>query len=210
VKQYGIPKNDMFKNVLRETMSMLEKFVQRLSFWQEKVNLISRGNPGEVWDRHVLDSLQLMSCVPENTKVLTDLGSGAGFPGLILSIVSDGRFQVKLVESRNKKCMFLQEVIRELNLNAEVNCARIEKITPWRTDVITSRALARLPKLLSYSCRFIGPETKLIFHKGKSVDEEILEAQKEFSFEVEKIKSCTSEEGWILVITNAKRKMFSK
>ena len=132
------------------------------------------------------------------------MGTGAGFPGAMLSIA--GFENVTLVDSNGKKIKFLKEIKKELNLNINIISARIELIKHKKYDIITTRALANLTKLLSYSQNFIKKNTVLIFLKGKSVNEELEEALKSWSFEYTTHQSISDIRGKILLIKNIKKK----
>ena len=127
-------------NVSRETLFKFEAYLTLLEKWQRRINLVANSTMANVWQRHILDSAQLIKFYPANTKKILDVGSGAGFPGLVLAIMGD--VTVDLVESDQRKAVFLSTVIRELGLPAKVHNQRIETMPNLRPDVITARALA--------------------------------------------------------------------
>ena len=133
-------------NVSRETIARLAEYLAILVKWQAKINLISSKTLPDAWRRHILDSAQLTSFLPTTASHILDIGSGAGFPGLVLSIVTPHR--VTLVESDQRKAIFLRTVIRELNLTADVINERIETVAPVGASIVTARALAPLQRLL--------------------------------------------------------------
>ncbi len=184
------------ENVPRGTN--LEVYLNTLLKWQKSINLISSLTADQVWNRHFQDSIQLIPHIPLGTQSLIDLGSGAGFPGLVVSIVSG--VHVELIESDRKKCMFLREVIRLCRANASCINARIEDVEGLRTQLILSRALAPLSVLLSYSQKLLLKDGVMIFLKGENVNNEIAEAQKKWHFKCEIFKSKTSSTGKIIKV----------
>ena len=196
-------------NVSRETISELETFQKMVLEWNNKFNLISKSSEKDVWQRHIIDSLQLQQFINSNDKILYDMGSGAGFPALVLAIIGKEKFpnlQISLIESIGKKVIFLNEVKNTLNLNINVIQDRIENLKLPKADIITSRALASLDKLLKYAFPFCNKNTKLVFPKGEKWQEEIATAQKEWNFDFEIFPSQTSQTGKILYIKNIRRK----
>ena len=133
-------------NVSRETFSQFEAYLALLEKWQRRINLVANSTMVDVWQRHILDSAQLIKFYPPNTKKILDVGSGAGFPGLVLAIM--GNVEVDLVESDQRKAIFLSTVIRSLGLPAKVHNQRIETLPNLAPDVITARALAPVSKLM--------------------------------------------------------------
>ena len=202
--------NDIDKYpVSRETLQDLKTYEASLHEWQNKFNLVSKNSLNDSWGRHFLDSMQLYSLVPEGAKTLIDLGSGAGFPGMVLAIMAKGRtpsLKICLVESISKKTLYLKHVSEITNTNVEVINERIEKLKPRTVDVVTSRALASLSELLGLAKSFCAPKTKCIFPKGKSYQSEIDEVKKLWSFDCDIIPNQESQEGVILIITNLRRK----
>lgn len=203
--------NDILKtyNVSRETVAKLKAYEALVKEWNEKFNLISKSSVENIWQRHILDSVQLCQFISKEDKILCDLGSGAGFPAIVLAIISEQSFpdlKVYMVESIGKKAMFLNEVISKLNLSAEVIHDRIEKIKLKNIDIITSRALAALPKLLEYAAPLSKQNTKFVFPKGTSWEEEVKNAKQHWSFECDAVQSQTEENAKILFIKNIGRK----
>lgn len=200
-------KNIMEKySVSRETISKLKTYEALLHEWQQKFNLVSKASLEGAWNRHFLDSLQLLNFIPDDTKLLYDFGSGAGFPGLVLATVLQEKtpyLKIKLIESIKKKTLYLNHVAEICHIqNVEIINDRIENLPPQKADVITSRAMCSLDELLKYAYRFTSRKTKCIFPKGKKYAEEISEAEKHWNFEYKIIPSMTSEEGAIVIITN--------
>ena len=189
-------------DVSRETLACLKAFVGLLSDWNTRHNLVSRSSIGDIWRRHVWDSAQLAPLIPTNATSLVDLGSGAGFPGLVLAIMLRERptFRTVLYEATAKKCRFLEEASRRAGIPVKVRNQRIEDATPEPFDVITARACAPLPKLLSYAQPFQGPNTVNLLLKGQSVDAELTEAHKSWRMQVRRHPSQTDPSGAILEI----------
>ena len=162
-------------NVSRETLCQFEAYLALLEKWQPRINLVANSTMVDVWQRHILDSAQLVKFYPPNTKKILDVGSGAGFPGLVLAIM--GNVEVDLVESDQRKAIFLTTVIRSLGLPAKVHNQRIEKLPNLAPDVITSRALAPVSKLIKLIENQISSDTVCLFLKGASVEEELTDLQ---------------------------------
>ena len=166
-------------NVSRETLAALSAYVELLEKWQPRINLISPASLPNIWQRHIFDSAQLVVHLPEMRtgapRRILDIGSGAGFPGLVLAILGVG--QLQLVESDQRKSVFLQTVIRELGLSATVVNHRIESLPACYPDIITARALAPLPKLMQLIEAQIHPRLTCLFLKGAKVEEELTNFQ---------------------------------
>ena len=158
-------------NVSRETLCQFEAYLTLLEKWQRRINLVANSSMADVWRRHILDSAQLFRFCPPNTKKILDVGSGAGFPGLVLAIMGD--FQVDLVESDQRKAIFLSTVIRSLGLSAKVHNQRVESLPTLRPDVVTARALAPVSKLMKLIENQISADTVCLFLKGASVEDEL-------------------------------------
>ncbi|MGB1548687.1 MAG: 16S rRNA (guanine(527)-N(7))-methyltransferase RsmG, partial [Alphaproteobacteria bacterium] len=155
------------------------------------------------WRRHFLDSAQLFPLLPKDTRSLVDLGSGAGFPGLVLGVL--GVPEVHLVESDGRKCAFLREVARETGVSATIHIGRIEDLSPWPADVVTARALAPLDSLLSLALPFLDLGAAGLFLKGKSVFEELTEAKKSWKMAIKQFPSQSDPDGVILRLGNVQR-----
>lgn len=188
--------------VSRETLSRLKAFVGALSDWNARHNLVSRTSLADVWQRHVWDSAQLAALVPQTARCLIDLGSGAGFPGLVLAILLRERspFEVVLCEATGKKCQFLEAAAAAAGVSIEIRCSRIEDEPPEIFDVVTARACAPLPKLLTYAKRFQGRNTTNLFLKGRFVEAELTEATKYWNMDVICHPSQTDSFGTILEV----------
>lgn len=192
-------------NVSRETIHRLEIYKRELEHWQKSINLIASSTVPHLWKRHFEDSLQLLSYISTKKQKLIDLGSGAGFPGLVLAISQPETLDVTLIESDRKKCFFIENVSRETKTRVNILNSRIESFEGIYGDIITSRALAPLPQLLKYALPYMKKESMCLFLKGKGVEDEIEEAQKEWEFILEIFPSLTDSKGNILKITNLRR-----
>lgn len=197
-------------NVSHETYEKLKNYQALVLEWNSKFNLISKSTETTIWERHIVDSLQLIKYITNEDKILLDLGSGAGFPGVVLAIACQEIYpdlQINLVESIGKKTAFLHAVNEQLNLNMEIHQERIEKLNIGKVDVITSRALAALPKLLDYAKPFCKKETRLILPKGENWSLENDEALMKWLYKYEVYNSDTSDVGKILRISDLRRKL---
>ncbi|NBX03181.1 MAG: 16S rRNA (guanine(527)-N(7))-methyltransferase RsmG [Alphaproteobacteria bacterium] len=195
-------------DVSREAFGKLSDYHDLLVKWQAKVNLVSPETLKNAWQRHFLDSLQLIKLLPKNLSgSIFDLGSGAGFPGLVISIVT-GR-EVNLIESDMKKCIFMKEAARITGARVRVHTCRIEDYSAEKASVITSRALADLSLLLSLSQKIVSRETICLFPKGKNYAMELDQAKREWSFDCIVHPSITDPSGVILEISNIAKQEIS-
>ena len=195
----------MIQNVSRETFEKLKLYQQILETWQKRLNLISSSTLPQIWERHFEDSLQLIPYLPSSGGALVDLGSGAGFPGLVLAIARPD-LKVTLIESDLKKCVFLENVSRETNTSVIILNERIEAINnSLKYDIVTARGLAPLSFLLEYASPLMDVDAACLFLKGKEVENEIKESQKKWDFNLEIFPSLTDSRGRILRITHPKR-----
>lgn len=191
--------------VSRETFDKLKDCQSMLKEWQQKFNLVGQATLEDAWNRHFLDSAQLFPLIPETAETMYDFGSGAGFPGIVLAIMSNEKLpnlKVNLVESTSKKTLYLNALKDRLGIKVNIINDRIEKLPPHPADVITSRAMASLTDLLGYAVRFCHKDTVCIFPKGKKYAEELDEAHRHWKFKCRILPSEQSAEGRILVITN--------
>ncbi|MEM8572082.1 MAG: 16S rRNA (guanine(527)-N(7))-methyltransferase RsmG [Pseudomonadota bacterium] len=194
---------DLPIDVSRETTDHLKYYTTVLLKWNRRINLISRGSEKEVWKRHVLDSLQLWSFRPANALRWVDLGSGAGFPGLVVAIVARAQapdLTITLVESDARKCAFLNTVLADLSLNATVINERIEDVERLQADVISARALAPLEDLLGFAEKHRRTGGICLFPKGETVHKELEAARKLWTFDCQVHRSRTNAASAILEI----------
>jgi 16S rRNA (guanine527-N7)-methyltransferase len=199
--------------VSRETMDRLQIYAAYLEEWQQTLNLVSRNSVPDLWDRHMRDSIQLVEHLPDDARSITDVGSGAGFPGLVLAIVTG--LPTELIESHVRKGAFLREVAAATNAPVTVTTARVEDIArerwPQRHEsvensvgVLTVRALAPLEKLCGMA-DLLGADCSL-FMKGGRWSEELTVAEKRWRIKHQTFESVTSPEGRILRITGLKKR----
>ena len=182
---------------------LLGLFLERLIEHNKHTNLVGRSTLENPWVSHILDSLQILPHLKNKNVTILDMGTGAGFPGAILSIA--GCKNVTLVDSNGKKINFLKQAKKELLLSFNTILGRLENLNNLKYDVITTRALASLDNLFSYSQKFLKKNTVMIFLKGKTVNEEIQEAQKRWNFHFNKSQSASHPEGSLLVVKNLKK-----
>ncbi len=197
-----------FSNEVGVTPEILEEFKlwhALLLKWNAKINLVSKTAMTDFWQRHALDSWQVARFVPEDAKTILDLGSGGGFPAIALAISAKHAATVRsvtMVESAGKKANFLRTVVRELQLPANVISERVESLQPQAFDVISARAFAPLPALLTYAQSFWGENTQALLLKGQSVNDEIKQARLQWSFDAELFQSQSDPTGSLLKLTN--------
>lgn len=194
-------------NVSRETFERLEVFEQVIRKWNPRINLVSRASLDQLWTRHIADSVQVFRCVAPPEKWV-DIGSGGGFPGLIIGIMAADEapeMDITLIESDQRKSAFLRNAARECGARVKVLSERIEKAEPQQADVLSARALADLSVLLGFSERHLKPGGISLFPKGERWKKEVDNARGQWRFEAEPAKSLTEEEAVILKIRGVVR-----
>lgn len=190
-----------FEEVFKESKQDIEKYIKILLDWQKHVNLISKNTISEIEKRHVLDSAQLWKYIPDSSKTLTDVGSGGGFPGIVLGILNKTAgfpLKITLIESDSKKAIFLGEVNRQLKLNLNILTERVEKVENLKSDIITARAFSELNQIFILCQKIVSRETIWILPKGKEYQKEIKNCQ--FKCQIEQFPNEYSE-GVILKIS---------
>jgi 16S rRNA (guanine527-N7)-methyltransferase len=193
-------------DVSRETIARLDRFVDLLLTWQRRTNLISPSTIPSLWTRHIADSLQLLQLVEvRHGGVWLDLGTGGGFPGLVIAcaLAEVPGTQIHVVESNLKKAAFLREAVRETKVPGIVHAARIETLLPVlgaTADYVTARALAPLPDLFEMIAPFLKKGAKAFLLKGQDLDIELTEATKHWNIGSESVPSRTSKTGRILIV----------
>jgi 16S rRNA (guanine527-N7)-methyltransferase len=193
--------------VSRETIVKLSTYESLLKQWQRTINLVAPSTLGEIWNRHFADSAQLLAYAPPDAKQWLDLGSGAGFPGLVLALLlaERGGAKMTLVESDTRKAAFLSEVSRQTRLPVDICRARIEsRPTQAKIDVITTRALAPLPRLLALAAPYFSKDTVGLFLKGREAQAEVDNALKDWEFTVALHPSQTDVEGRVIAVSALK------
>ena len=185
----------------------LKTYQDLLHKWQPKINLVSNNTLPDSWQRHFEDSLQVIELLPESAQNIVDIGSGAGFPGLVIAIERPD-IHVTLIESDSKKCSFLKAVSRETKTSVTVLNERIENITLENApDVIMARALASLDKLFDYCEKWVmqNPNVVFIFPKGQNYQSELAACQRNWEFHMDKKISKIDENSVILTFKDIKR-----
>jgi len=186
-------------NVSRETLVRLQAYADILIEWNAIHNLVAKSTLPDLWERHMWDSAQLAPLVPQTAATLADLGSGAGFPGLVLAAMLPG-IAVTLHEATTKKCAFLRAAAERMDLHVTIENARMEDLPHQAYDVVTARACAPLPKLLEYAHNFVGPNSVCLFLKGQNVGSELTEAHKYWKMKVSQAPSQTDPSGAIVTV----------
>lgn len=192
-------------DVSRETERLLGVFAELVGKWTAKINLISSQSLADIWARHILDSAQLYGFAPQNKQHWVDLGSGGGFPGIVISILGRDRpnvLSVTLVESDQRKAAFLRTAARELGLSIRILTTRIGETPPLHADILSARALGPLSVLLGYADRHLSATGAAIFPKGRTAPGEIETARQKWLFDLAVSPSMTDPAAQILRIEN--------
>lgn len=195
-------------DVSRETIERLHAFVALVEKWTVRINLVSPSSLPAIWSRHVVDSAQLFPLAPSDFLHWADLGSGAGFPGIVIAILAAERAHppaVTLIESDQRKAAFLHTAVRELDLKAQIIARRAEAIEPLEADVVSARALGPLVTLLPLAHRHLRAGGMALFPKGRRALEETSEAQQSWRFELSETPSMTDPDARILRIERIER-----
>jgi len=183
-------------NVSRETLERLRAYIDLLTSWNRRINLVGSATLADVWRRHILDCGQLIKHVDRSQRILVDLGSGAGLPGLILGIL--GVPEVHLIEADQRKAAFLREAARVTATPVAVHATRIESVTPFPVDVVTARAVAPVAGLLERSAPFQTETTVCLFLKGRGLRDELTAAQQKWIMQTQILASLADPTGHIL------------
>ncbi len=191
--------------VSRETVEKLFAYEALLQKWQKTINLVGRGTLQDAWRRHFLDSAQLAPLVPVEARSVADMGSGAGFPGLVLSVLwgsGPSLPEVSLFESDERKCVFLRLAAQEAGAFIDIQNTRLEETEIGPFDCLVSRALAPVARLFELGAPLSHGRTRMIFLKGKQWKDEVEEAREEWTFDMETVDSVTDSFGQILIFEN--------
>jgi 16S rRNA (guanine527-N7)-methyltransferase len=194
--------------VSRETLDRLEHLVSSVQKWSRAINLVSDPRPEVIWERHVLDSAQLFPLRSTEGFTWCDLGSGGGFPGLVIGVLAREHapsISMTLVESDRRKATFLTAMARELDLNVLVATSRAENLARQDAETVSARALAPLPRLLALVNRHLAESGIALLPKGQTFDEEIAAAQQSWAFTVDAIPSIVSPQSRILRVADLRR-----
>ena len=189
-------------DVSRETRERLERYADILLRWNQKINLVSAHDLPHLWSRHIADSLQLATLIPPGSD-LVDMGSGGGFPGLVIACAADAH--VTLIESDQRKAAFLREAARVAGVQVTVCAQRLEAADVQPARVVTARALAPLPLLLEWGTRFLQPDGFCLFLKGRNAEEELTAARATWHMATTRIPSRTNADGVILELSDIRR-----
>jgi 16S rRNA (guanine527-N7)-methyltransferase len=190
-------------DVSRETLQRLTVYLDLLRRWQPAINLVGPATLADPWRRHFLDSAQLAAHLPPATTNLVDLGSGAGFPGMVLALL--GVRGVHLIEADRRKAEFLRAVARATGTRVTIHAARIERMPAWPAEVIVARALAPLPRLLELAERFVAADGVCLLLKGKSVVGELTSARVSWHMVTEMLPSRSGRTGVVLQLRGVHR-----
>ncbi len=191
-----------------DVKARLDAFVELLRRWTLRINLVGRADAADIWERHIIDSAQLaalltdLPVVPADATIL-DLGAGAGFPGLVLGIVTGRR--VHLVEADQRKAGFLREAARVCEADAVIHAERIERLSLPSFHVVTARALAPLPVLLGFAAPVLRPDGICLFLKGRTAEAELTQARRQWQMQVERFPSCTNPDATIFRLREVAR-----
>lgn len=202
VKEWTADKIKNQYNVSRETMEKIECYVNHLLEWQTRLNLIGNSTIGSIWSRHILDSLQLVTHLPSDFKVLIDIGSGAGLPGFVLAIYfADQSKEIYLVDSNKKKCSFLNFVSVKCDVPVVVLAERIESLSikgKVKADIITARAFSGIENIINLSAPYAKPQTKYLLQRGATAKAELSKLNISSMMNMVYHKSILNEESYIL------------
>lgn len=193
-----------FCQINQSQINKIEDFVLLLLKENDNFNLVGKSTLPDLWQRHILDSAQVLRFIDDKNKKIADIGTGAGFPGMIISLL--GCKEIHLVEKAFRKCEFLRKAKLLSPNRVFVHQAKLEELEGQKFDIITSRALASLDKLLEYSQTFLKADGYGLFLKGKNLEAELEEAKKLFDFSYELFPSLTSSESNIIKVWNLKKK----
>lgn len=195
-------------NVSRETISKFSEYQHLLKKWNGSINLVGKDTLQDFWDRHILDCAQIWPLRPTAVKTWVDIGSGGGFPGLVIALIAAdlaADIEFTLIESDHRKASFLTLACQTLGISAAIRAERAESVPRQHADIISARALAPLSQLLSISERHLGENSTCLFLKGKKLDVELTEAQKYWKFRYQKTTSLTDSGGTVLRIEELER-----
>lgn len=182
----------------------LQLFAELLLRWNKTLNLIAPKDEAVLWDRHIANSLQLVPLMPQGVERAADLGSGGGFPGLVLAIATGVAFD--LIESDRRKASFLRTAVLETGAPATVHACRIEDVKLPPVRLVTARALAPLPRLLPLAAGLLAADGVCLLLKGAKAADELAAAEREWAMTVEQMPSRTSADGVVLRLAALRRK----
>lgn len=195
-------------NVSRETTDKLRAFEGLVKKWTTRINLVSPASVPNLWNRHIVDSAQVAAIAP-HAGTWTDLGSGGGFPGIVVAIISAGaghETTFDLVESDTRKSVFLKTVARQLELPVMVHAVRLQDVALQPADVVSARALSPLTDLLSHCDHLLRRDGVAIFPKGNKWRDEVEDARQQWSFDLDVVQSITDSNSAILKVSSIQRR----
>lgn len=195
-------------NVSRETVATLRAFEAEVKRWSPTVNLVSRTSLDHLWDRHIVDSAQIFHACPPDASRWVDIGSGGGFPGLVVAALARELrpgLRITLVESDQRKAAFLRQAAQKLGLSVEVLAKRAESLPPQMADVVSARALAPLTDLLGLAALHLKAGGTALFPKGARHAEEVAEAKRLWNFDLDSLQSTTDPAAALLIIRKLHR-----
>ena len=190
-------------DVSRETYDRLRLFSDLVQKWTLRINLIAKGTIPDIWERHIVDSAQLYRLADSDFGSWADIGSGGGFPGIVMAIIAAEKQPAAiftLIESDQRKSTFLRTAARELEIPVTVLAERIEVAKPQGADIVSARALASLDALLPLVSRHLAPQGQCLLHKGRQTQQEIAAARQNWQFDLEERPSLTDPEARLLAI----------
>jgi len=195
-------------NVSRETIERFEAYQTILERWAPRINLVGASTLTAFWDRHILDSAQILPLAAPDARSWVDFGSGAGFPGLVIAALLQARggSNVTLIEASTKRCGFLREAARAMQVGVNIVNDKLENVKAHRVDVITARAFTALDRLLAYGAPWQGPHTQALFPKGEEVSGELAQASTKWLFKSTIHPSVSDARGCIVEITECHAK----
>ncbi len=189
--------------VSRETIERFLAYQAILTKWAPRINLVGASTLGSFWDRHILDSAQILPLARAEARSWVDFGSGAGFPGLVIAALVQplNGGQVTLIEASTKRCGFLREAARAMQVQVDIINDKLENVKPRPVDIITARAFTALDRLLAYAEPWQGPQTQALFSKGEEVSSELAQASTNWLFKSTIHPSLSDARGCIIEIT---------
>jgi 16S rRNA (guanine527-N7)-methyltransferase len=201
--QYGYREFQRDTSVSRETLDQFKIYADTLLTWNKKINLIGGSTEQDIWHRHFLDSAQIYPLISPNSQSLIDIGTGAGFPGMVLALL--GCENVHLVESDHRKSAFLREAARLSGANVKIHTVRMEEISPFPVSTITARAVASINDLLGLAEPFLTSDVLCVFLKGRNVEVELTEAHNIWETEVSRRPSRTDPDSTVVCMREVRR-----
>lgn len=195
-------------DVSRETILKLEKFSTLVEKWNPHINLVSKSTIPDIWNRHIVDSAQLFQFATAAPKKWLDIGSGGGFPGIVVAVIAQEispETKFIFIESDQRKSTFLRAAARDIGLQVEILAERVEDVCQQNADVVTARALAALSELFPYLQRHMSNGGCAILPKGKTYKDEIRAARLDWRFELSCHPSMTDAQAQILIVKDIHR-----